>query len=138
MAVKILKRNILQRLFGISATRVPVDLGCWTYARGKLVIDLERAPELSKPGGGIRIEGQSLPARVLVIHGDDGRYHAFRNRCQHMGRRLDPVPGTTTVQCCSVSKSTYGYDGAVVYGPAKESVTTYPVQQEARKLVISL
>ena len=44
----------------------------------------------------------TITARTLVVHGDDGTFHAFANRCRHMGRRLDPVPGTETVQCCSV------------------------------------
>ena len=30
--------------------------------------------------------------RVLVIRGDDGKFHAFHNRCTYIGlRRLDPV-----------------------------------------------
>lgn len=136
MEVKFLKRNILQRIFGIPATRGPMDKGCWTYSEGKLEIDLDRASELSSPGGGIRLEGKNLPERVLVIQGDDGSYHAFRNRCKHMGRRLDPVSGTSTVQCCSVNKSTYDYSGSVVFGPAKGPVERFPVQLEGRKLVI--
>lgn len=138
MEVKILKRSFLQRLFGISATKPPADLGCWSYGAGKVLVDLRRAPELSQPGGAIRLEGKNLPERVLVVHGDDGNYYAFRNRCKHMGRRLDPVPATGTVQCCSVSKSTYGYDGGVVYGPAKEAVATFKTEVQDGQLVIIL
>ncbi len=38
MEVRTLKRSILQRLFGIPATKMPRDPECWTYADGKLVI----------------------------------------------------------------------------------------------------
>jgi nitrite reductase/ring-hydroxylating ferredoxin subunit len=138
MEVKTLQRTFLQRLFGISATKVPADQGCWTYADGKLRLELRRAPELAQPGGAIRLEGKNLPDRILVIHGDDGNYHAFRNRCQHMGRRLDPVPGTPTVQCCSINKTTYAYDGQVLHGPAKKAVGTFKTQMTDGELIIAL
>jgi nitrite reductase/ring-hydroxylating ferredoxin subunit len=138
MEVKTLKRSILQRLFGIPATKIPSNPGCWTYAQGKLEVDLARAVELSKPGGAIRLEGSNLPERVLVVHGEDGNYYAFRNRCKHMGRRLDPVPGTSTVQCCSIGKTTYAYDGGVLSGPAKGPVQTLAIQANNGKLVIAL
>jgi nitrite reductase/ring-hydroxylating ferredoxin subunit len=107
------------------------------YSNGQLMIDLNRVPELSNPGGAIRLEGLNLPERILVVHGDDGQFRAFRNRCRHMGRRLDPVPGTQAVQCCSISKSTYSYEGSVVYGPAKGPVEVFAVQHANGKLVIT-
>jgi len=55
-----------------------------------------------------------------------------------MGRRLDPVPGNRTVQCCSVSKTTYAYDPSVLFGPAKEAVKTLAVGVSNAKLVVVL
>lgn len=138
MEVRTLKRSILQRLFGIPATRAPGDPGAWTYAAGKLEVALDRTPELAKAGGAIRLEGRNLPERLLIVHGDDGNYYAFQNRCRHMGRRLDPVPGTTTVQCCSVGKTTYAYDGQVMSGSAKEAIKTFNLQVQNGKLIIAL
>ncbi len=138
MEVTTLKRSILQRLFGIPATKIPKDPNCWAYTAGKLVIELDRAFELAKPGGALRVEGKNLPERLLIVHGDDDNFYAFQNRCRHMGRRLDPVPGTATVQCCSVGKSTYAYDGKVLYGSAKEAVKTYDLRVQDGKLIIAL
>ena len=138
MAGKVLKRNLFQRLFGICATAPPQDEGCWDFSEGKINIDLTRAPELSKPGNGIRLEGRNLPQRMLVIHGDDNQYHAFQNRCSHMGRRLDAVPESGTVQCCSVGKTTCDYSGQVLFGSGKKPITTYPVEAEPEKLMIKL
>ncbi len=104
-----LKRNIFQRIFGICATRQPLDEECWIVENGKIIVDLARAPELAGRNGALRLEKKNLRERVLVIQGEDGGYHAFRNRCTHMGRRLDPVPGVQQVQCCSISKSTFDY-----------------------------
>lgn len=133
-----LKRSIFQRILGIAATPPPADEGCWTFSDGRIEVDLSRAPELSEPGKAIRLEKKHLPERVLIVHGDDGRFHAFRNRCKHMGRRLDPVPGTKTVQCCSVNKTTYDYEGKVLFGPAKNPVDVRQAKVENGKLVVAL
>lgn len=139
MSVTFLKRNFFQRLFGISATSRPVEDDCWRYSDGKLVVELAKAGELNSPGGAIRLEGKNLPKRVLVVHGEDGEYRAFHNRCTHMGhRRLDPVPGTTTVQCCSVNKSTYDVEGNKIFGPTPQPITRFPVEKEEGRLIVSL
>jgi nitrite reductase/ring-hydroxylating ferredoxin subunit len=139
MAVKFLNRGFFQRIFGLPATPKPLDPECWTFNDGRIMIDLKRAPELKKPGGALRLEGDGLPMRVLMIRGDDEEFYAFHNRCTHLGhRRLDPVPGTGRVQCCSVNKSTYTYDGRKVYGPAPAPVDTFKVELDGERLVVSL
>jgi nitrite reductase/ring-hydroxylating ferredoxin subunit len=138
MAVKKLKRNIFQRILGIPATRPPSDGACWSSEGNKLIIDLASAKELSQPGSAIRIEGKSCSERVLVLRGEDGKWHAYRNRCGHMGRRLDPVPGTETVQCCSINAATYGYDCHKIEGPGEHPVNRYPVEEKDGKLHIAL
>jgi nitrite reductase/ring-hydroxylating ferredoxin subunit len=139
MAVKFLKRNIFQRILGIPATSKPKDPRCWSYSDGKLTIDLKKATELASSGGALRLEGDNLPVRLLVVLGEDGQFHAFQNRCTHLGhRRLDPVPGTNTVQCCSVNKSTYEYNGKTIHGPAPNPVITYPAEVDGETLVVTL
>jgi nitrite reductase/ring-hydroxylating ferredoxin subunit len=132
------KRNIFQRLLGICATKPPRDKDCWSYAEDRITLDLTRAPELEQPGSGLRLEGGNCPERVLVIYGDDCRFHAFRNRCEHFGRRLDPKPGEEKIQCCSVNKSTYDYEGKIISGPADAPVKTYPVELEEGTLSITI
>ena len=136
--MEILKRNIFQRLFGICATSKPSDEGCWSFANGTIVVNLARAPELAQPDGALRLEGKNLPVRILVVKGDGDGWHAFKNRCAHAGRRLDPVPGTGRVQCCSVGKSTYDGNGNILSGSAKKGVETYAVTLTDGKLMIAL
>jgi nitrite reductase/ring-hydroxylating ferredoxin subunit len=139
MTVKFLPRSIWQRLFGISATDKPQDEGGWHYASGQLTISLDRVPELTRKGSAVRFEGKRLPVRVLVVFGEEGQYQAFQNRCTHLGhRRLDYVPGTETVQCCSVNKSTYTFDGGKIHGPAPHPIPTYPVAVGEGELRISI
>ena len=139
MDVKFLQRNFFQRLFGIPVTSKPQDPACWKYSDGRLSIDLDRTPELSKPFGAIRLEGGNLPHRILVITDENGEHRAFKNRCTHLGhRRLDPVPGTATVQCCSVNKSTYDYNGKKVFGPAPQDIQSFTVDKEGDSLIVHL
>jgi nitrite reductase/ring-hydroxylating ferredoxin subunit len=99
-------------------------------------VDLTRVPELAEPNRAVRLEKKGFPDRFLLIHGDDGRYYAFKNRCIHGGRRLDPIPGTRHVQCCSIGRSTYDYSGKVLSGPAKGPLEALPVRIEDGRVVI--
>ncbi|MBU0946548.1 MAG: Rieske 2Fe-2S domain-containing protein [Proteobacteria bacterium] len=137
MDCKFVKRSFFQRVFGVSETKKPTVANCWEYEDGKLVINLHEASELRTPGGAIRFEGGNLPVRVLVVCGEGGEYRAYRNQCTHFGhRRLDPVPGTNTVQCCSINKSTFDSSGNTIFGPAPHSIHCYPVEKDQEKLIV--
>lgn len=130
--------KFLKRIFGICETPLPENPQAWSIQNGSVRVDLTRMPELENPGSGVRLEGKGLDPRLLVLHGDDGQYHAIANRCTHMGRRIDTIAGSNTIQCCSVSKSTFTYDGQPVGGAAKRPVKAYPVAQDDEMLTISL
>lgn len=139
MSITFLKRSLWQRIFGISATREPDDKQSWSYHSGELVIQLNRIPQLTVPGSAVRFEGGPLPKRVLVVFGEDQQYRAFHNRCTHFGhRRLDYVPGTDTIQCCSINKSTYTFAGKKIHGPNPKPVDTFDVEHKGDQLNISL
>ncbi|THB68146.1 MAG: Rieske (2Fe-2S) protein [Desulfovibrio sp.] len=138
MEIKVMKRGFFNRILGRPATGLPSQPDCWTQENGTIRIDLAKAPELAEPGGALRIEDEKLDQRVLVVHGMDGSYHAFANSCTHGGRRLDPVPGTGTVQCCSVGHSTFDYQGKLLAGMAKEDITRYACSVENGMLTVDL
>jgi nitrite reductase/ring-hydroxylating ferredoxin subunit len=130
--------KFLKRILGICETPIPGDPQAWSSKGGTVRIDLSRTPELKRPGNGVRLEGNGLDTRLLVFYGDDGQYHAIANRCTHMGRRIDVIAGSNTMECCSVSKSTYTYEGQPVSGAAKKPVKSYPVSQEGDILMVDL
>ena len=137
MEIKFLKRNIFQRILGLPQTAKPANPDSWHYSEGNLTVDLKKTPELKNKNGAVRFEGSNLPVRILLLAGEAGNYHAFHNRCSHFGhRRLDPVPETDTVQCCSVNKSTYDLTGNKIYGPAPEPIKVFPVSKYDDKLTI--
>ena len=138
MVQKKLKRNFFQRLLGHPATQLPENNDFWEYIDGKIAIRLKEVPELSKPSGAVRLEGKGLSKKLLVVFGEDQEYHVFQNKCSHGGRCLDPVPGTQTVQCCSVGKSTFDYQGNLISGSATQPIEVMEVQQKNGELLIMI
>ncbi len=130
--------KIFKRILGICETNLPENQNCWWYSSGRVEIELSKAPELEKKDSAIRLEGKGLPTRLLVVYGEDDKYHAFENKCTHFGRRLDPLTGQPLVQCCSIGKSTFDYTGGNVSGTAKEPVKSYPVEKQNGLLVVRL
>ncbi|MCP5110079.1 MAG: Rieske 2Fe-2S domain-containing protein [bacterium] len=128
--------SLFTRLFGIPKTKPPVEDSAWRYANGVVHLDLSKTPELNSDGGAVRLEGEFLPMRVLVLRGADGQFHAYRNHCTHGGRRLDPVECEDLVQCCSLGKSTFDYDGNALHGPGKHPLTPLPVELEGHILTV--
>ncbi len=138
MAIEKLPRSIFQRIFGIPATNKPANADCWRVEGDRIVLDAARVPELSRPWGAVRLEGGGCPERVLIIRGEDERLHAYRNRCGHVGRRLDPVPQTGTIQCCSINAATYDYDCQKLGGPGRGAVIQYEVEEADDQIRIKL
>ncbi|MBN1654449.1 MAG: Rieske 2Fe-2S domain-containing protein [Deltaproteobacteria bacterium] len=130
--------GFFQRLFGICQTNPPADPSCWNVTGSTLTVDLQKSPELAASGGAIRIDGRGIDKRVLVFKGDDDQYHALINRCGHGGRRLDPMLGEGTVQCCSIGKSTYDYCGKRLSGSSRKDIRALELKHEGSTLTIDL
>jgi nitrite reductase/ring-hydroxylating ferredoxin subunit len=132
------ERTLVQRLLGVPRTGTPCDPGCWTLSGSGIVIDLRRAPELSRTGGALRIEGKNLLDRVLVFLGDDGTYRACTNRCSHLGRRLDPAPDASALHCCGLGRSVFDPTGSPISGPGRLPIQIHPVVRDGEALVIQI
>jgi nitrite reductase/ring-hydroxylating ferredoxin subunit len=103
------RREFADRLKGVPQTQLPVIEGVWIFSDEIRSLDLAKLPELENLGGAVRIEGQILSDPILVVLGEDGNYFAFKNVCTHAGLMIDPVAGTLTLECYSLSSSTYDY-----------------------------
>lgn len=130
--------GLFKKLFGICETKVPSDPGCWKVEGGRLEVLLDRAPELHGKNSAIRLEGNGLPERVLVVHGADGEFHAFRNRCSHGGRRMDPLAGKSSIRCCSVGQSVFDYEGNRQSGSAKKEIRAFETRTDVDRLIVNL
>ncbi|MBI5571773.1 MAG: Rieske (2Fe-2S) protein [Desulfomonile tiedjei] len=128
----------LLKAFGGVCRTAALDATMWTVQGSQITVNLKDVPELQKPGGAVFLKGGALRTPVLVVKRPDDGYLCVENRCTHMGRKLDPEPDGTTLRCCSVSHSTFDYQGNELTGPAKGPIRVYPSQQVGSDLVISL
>lgn len=131
-------RGLLDRVMGRPITDLPQVADAWQLDGQRLSLDLAKLPELEALGGAVRIEGEALADPLLVVLGEDGAYYAFKNACTHAGRMIDPVAGTMTLECCSVSGSVFDYEGNVLSGPAESRLVSYALEMDGQRLVIDL
>lgn len=130
--------GLFKSILGICETR-PLDAGLWTVEGNQVTIRLSGAGALAPVGGAVRLEGQDLPSRVLVVHTDADEYLAFENRCTHTGRRrLDPVEGRAEVRCCSIGHSIFDYEGKRVSGPATDPINKHRAEKRGEELIVTL
>lgn len=130
--------SFFKRLFGLPVTGKAEDDSSWSVDGAKVELKLDTLPALAKPGGAVRLEREGLEPRLLILHGIDGKFRAFKNNCACSGWRIDPVEGEEKVRCCTLAQSTYDYDGKRVAGPAEKDLETFPVEKEEGNLIIRL
>ncbi len=130
--------GFIGRIFGICYTPLLGDSSAWRLEGRTLWVDLTKASALQQPGAAVRLEGGALPVRVVILHGLDGEWHAYENRCTHAGRRIDPLPAAGQLQCCSVGKSTWDYEGHRVSGSATGDLVRFPVAKDGDSLRVEL
>jgi nitrite reductase/ring-hydroxylating ferredoxin subunit len=136
--VTVENRGFLDRIMGRPITDLPQVADAWQLDGKRLTLDLVKLPELGSLGGAVRIEGDALADPILVVLGEDGAYYAFKNVCTHAGRMIDPLAGTMTMECCSVSGSVFDYEGNVLSGPAEGKLVSYALELDGQNLVIDL
>ena len=129
--------GFIKSIFGMCETK-PLTHELWSLEGNKVRVKLSQMPELCQKGGAVYLKDQGLQKPILLLRTEDDQYLAFANRCTHMGRKLDPVPGERVLRCCSVGHATFDYEGRKVSGPAKEPLTLYAAELSESDLIITL
>jgi nitrite reductase/ring-hydroxylating ferredoxin subunit len=70
-------------------------------------------------------QGELYP--ILVNRAPDGRFHALSAECSHAGCVVESYDELEQGLRCPCHGSLYGFDGAVIQGPAARSLASYPV-----------
>jgi len=100
---------------------------------GKLHLALAHFPELSQPGGVLRVRpvGGTEPVYVLV---DEARRHiALSPICTHLGCTVEVEPARIVCPCHG---STYDRQGNVLQGPAQRPLARYAVETTADGVLV--
>ena len=130
--------DVIKSILGICETK-PLSDNLWSFEGNKARVRLSQMPEPCPKGGAVYLKGQGLRIPILLVRTEDDQYLAFANRCTHMGhRKLDPAPGQPILRCCSVSHSTFDYEGRRIDGPAKEPLTRYTIDLSDGDLIITI
>ena len=129
--------SIFKAILGICETKPLVDTA-WELKDGQAIVNLKNASILAGKGGAAYLKGKGLEKPVLVVRGQDNKLYAYQDRCTHGGRKIDPVPGTDKLKCCSINHSTFDYDGKPQSGPAKHDIKRYEAKESGGRLVIKI
>ena len=125
------RRTFVARSLGALAVAT-LPLGCVpAVARvpvrsGAIRVRPDEHPDLSGPGGHLRIEPAGYPGTIDVLALDDG-FVALSPICTHQGCTVG-VQGERLV--CPCHGSTYDRRGRVLRGPAPEALRSFPVELE--------
>lgn len=97
-----------------------------TPVNGRIELALTQYPELSAPGGSLKLlpAGSQEPVFVLVL--DDGDIAAVSPICTHLGCTVE-IQGPRLV--CPCHGSTYDRSGSVLRGPAVRSLARYRTER---------
>jgi Rieske Fe-S protein len=92
-------------------------------ADGRVQLDLRQYPELSEPGGALRLlpDGWTDPLYVLALA--TGGFVALSPICTHLGCTVE-MSGPRLV--CPCHGSTYDREGNVLQGPAERPLRRFP------------
>ena len=119
--------GIFRALLGI-CNSPKLDESLWTYTDDEIILEESAFDNCNVVG--VYLKGQGLASPVLLYRGDDQVLRAAKNVCPHAKRKLDPLPGSSKLRCCSINHSTFDYEGNKLSGPATGNLTIYPVKVE--------
>jgi Rieske Fe-S protein len=104
-----------------------------TPVAGRIALALDRYPQLTEPGGYLKLR---LPEGgvLYVVHLASDQYAVLSPICTHLGCTVDI--GATGL-LCPCHGSLYDREGRVVHGPAMQPLRRYPaaVTPEGRLVV---
>ncbi|MGH7500448.1 MAG: ubiquinol-cytochrome c reductase iron-sulfur subunit [Longimicrobiales bacterium] len=91
---------------------------------GTARIVLRNHPQLTQPGGFLRVRPDTLSTPVYIVHDNDA-FTALSAVCQHLGCTVD-FEGTRFE--CPCHGSMYDRDGSVLRGPTERALIRYPTE----------
>ena len=122
----------------LCCTTPEIPPASFTIQGAVLTIDLQRAPELRKSGGAVRVVDLERKVNLIVVHPARNRFAALDRSCTHGGAQVVYNGRNQTVQCTSWGHSEFALDGTVLGGSAKRPVRAYEIRRAGDRLEIVL
>jgi nitrite reductase/ring-hydroxylating ferredoxin subunit len=80
---------------------------------------------------------EEIVERLIVIHSEDGKYHAFVDHCTHNKKELYYLHEDKLLRCHS-GRSYFDMEGNVMRGPAEKPLHVFPTWQVADRVIIEM
>ncbi len=106
-----------------------------TPESGRIRLAVRNYPNLSRPGGSLKILPEGRANSLLVLALADGSYAVVSPICTHQGCT---VGVEREYLVCPCHGSTYQRDGQVIKGPAPRSLRRFPARMNEGLLEIDL
>jgi Rieske Fe-S protein len=137
------RRDFFQGALAMAAlppccTTPPVPSAAVRIEDRRILIDLDRVPELRAAGGSARIVDETRQLNLIVVHDGKRHFAALDRPCTHGNGPVAYKPKHHTVQCTCWGRSEFALDGRVLAGPAKRPLRTYATRLDGGTLEISL
>ena len=102
---------------------------------GEVHLALARFPQLSRPGGWVKIRPAGSASVIYVLALEPDGIAALSPICTHLGCTVG-VEGPVLV--CPCHGSTYDREGRVLRGPAERALRSFPVTRTPTEIVLQL
>ena len=104
----------------------------------KMVVYLDKIPELSDVGGAVKIVDESLGDNIIIARTGENEYVTASLHCTHRGVELEYDHERKLFKCSSAGGSKFTLDGKNAGGPAESPLRIYGNTVEGNTLIISL
>jgi len=122
----------------LCCTTPEIPPASFTVQGAVLIIDLQQAPDLRKPGGAVRVVDLERKVNLIVVHPAKNRFAVLDRSCTHGGAPVVYNRHNQTVQCVSWGHSEFALDGALLGGSAKRPLRAYEIRRAGNRLEIVL
>ncbi len=128
-------------LFGVvplCCSTPEVASGSVRFEGGRLLIDLEKAPELHRVGSAAAVIDTARAVNLIVARTGKNEFVALDRSCTHGGAQCTYNHKRRTVQCTSLNHAEYDLKGTLLHGRTHGNLRAYEVRRTGSLLEIRL
>ena len=114
----------------------PAPAGSFSTVPGRIVVDLQKAPELRRTGAAVSVVDEARKLNLILIHADRGHYVAMDRSCTHNGAQCTYDPKRRTLQCTSLNHAEYDLRGTLLHGRTHGDLRTYRTESAGSTIAI--
>ena len=114
--------------------------GSYRLEGGRVILSSSALGSLAAAGNAVRLvfgEDERAVDRLIVIHSEEGKYHAFVDHCTHSKKELYYLHEDKLLRCHS-GRSYFDMKGNVMRGLAEKPLHVFPTWQVADRVIIEM